>query len=164
MSILVPTCPVSAAGSNGRCNTLHCIDSTMLSSANYLFGRVQTKPSQVSVPVDPTTPRVFSFCFQCRIGLYLVLHRPIETTRVTGKVEASTDFGEKRVQEFVLAMMPSNLCSSFSRVSSGGCRITLEDEGGRTPYYQRPMVRCGQIRFKGELLGMMTQSDRLGHW
>jgi hypothetical protein len=27
-----------------------------------------------------------SFCFQLREGLYLVLHRPIETTGVTGEV------------------------------------------------------------------------------
>src|SRR5579863_5977523 len=82
--------PISAAGSDGRCNTLHCIDSTKRSSANDLFGRVQSKPSQDSVPIDLTGPRVFSFCFQCRIGLYLVLHRPIETTQGIGKVGTKT--------------------------------------------------------------------------
>ena len=78
-----PTWTVSAAGSGGQCNTLHYIDSTMLSSASYLFCRVQSKPSQGNVPVDLTITRGFSLCFQCRGGLCFVLRRPIETTAFT---------------------------------------------------------------------------------
>jgi hypothetical protein len=79
----VPTLPITPAGSDGRCNTPHCIDSTMFPSGNYLFGSVQSKPSQGGVPADLTTPRAFSFCFQFREGLCLVLRRPIETTPFT---------------------------------------------------------------------------------
>jgi len=76
--------PVSAASSTGRCNTIQCVDSTMLPRENHLFGCTRSKLSQDSVPVGLALASEFSFCLQCQVGSSLVLHRPIESTRVIG--------------------------------------------------------------------------------
>jgi DNA-binding winged helix-turn-helix (wHTH) protein len=68
------------ASSTGRCNTIQCIDSTMLAWENGLFGRTWPKPSQGSVPAGLTLASDFGFCFQCQAGSSLVLRRPIEIT------------------------------------------------------------------------------------
>src|SRR5271169_169839 len=73
-------CPVTAAGSTGRCNTIQCVDPTMLARDNHLFRCTRSKPSQDSVPTRLTLASDFSSCFQCQEGSRLVLHRPIETT------------------------------------------------------------------------------------
>jgi hypothetical protein len=74
------TCLVSRAGSNGRRNTIQCVDSAMLPWEDHLFGFTWTKPSQGSVPAALTLASEFGFCFQCQAGSSLVLRRPIETT------------------------------------------------------------------------------------
>jgi hypothetical protein len=94
----------------------------------------------------------------------MVLHRPFEPARVTGKVEASTALGDKPVQEYVPSYDAIQALFEFFEGFRWGCWMTVGDEGGRTPYYRRPVVRCGQIRFRGELLGIVTQRGRLGHW
>src|SRR5580658_2489818 len=76
-------CPVSAASSTGRCNTIHCIDSTMLARENHLFGCTWSKPSQSSVPAGLALVSDFGSCFQCQAGSSLVLRRPIEITALT---------------------------------------------------------------------------------
>ena len=77
-------CPINAASSNGRCNTIQCVDSTMLPRENHLFDGTRSKPTQDSVPADLTLASDFGFCFHCKAGSSLVLHRPIETTVLTG--------------------------------------------------------------------------------
>ncbi len=74
------TFPVTAASSTGRCNTIQCIDPTMLARENQLFGCGRLKPSQGSVPASLTLTSDFGFCFQCQEGSSLVLRRPIEIT------------------------------------------------------------------------------------
>jgi hypothetical protein len=74
------TFPANAASSTGRCNTIQCIDSTMLARENHLFGCTRSKPSQGSVPAGLTLMSDFSFCFQCQADSSLVLRRPIEIT------------------------------------------------------------------------------------
>jgi hypothetical protein len=81
-------CLVNAASSTGRCNTIQCIDSTMLAWENHLFGCARPKPSQGSVPVGLTLTSDLGICFQCQVGSCLVLRRPIEITGLTG-----VDFG-----------------------------------------------------------------------
>jgi hypothetical protein len=76
------TCPVCAASSTGRCNTIQCIDSTMVARENHLFGSARSKPSQSGVPGGLTLAGDFSLCFQCQAGSSLVLRRPIEITRL----------------------------------------------------------------------------------
>src|SRR3984885_4645228 len=71
---------INADSSTGRCNTIPCIDSTMLARENHPFGCARLKPSQASVPAGLTLASDFSFCFQCQAGSNLVLRRPIETT------------------------------------------------------------------------------------
>jgi hypothetical protein len=73
-------CPVRAASSTGRCNTIQCVDSTKLARESHLFGCARLKPRQGSVPARLTLASYFSFCFQCQAGSSLVLRRPIETT------------------------------------------------------------------------------------
>jgi hypothetical protein len=50
MWVLERTCPVTRAGSNGRCNTLHCIDSSILPKRRLLgsVGPVETYLAQRS--------------------------------------------------------------------------------------------------------------------
>jgi hypothetical protein len=72
--------PVNAASSTSRCNTIHCVDSTMLARENHLFGCPRSKPSQSSVPTGLALASDFGFCFQCQAGSSLVLRRPIEIT------------------------------------------------------------------------------------
>jgi hypothetical protein len=40
------TCTLKRASSTGRCNTIQCIDSTLLARENQLFGCARPKPSQ----------------------------------------------------------------------------------------------------------------------
>jgi len=75
--------PVTRAGSTGRCNTFQRVDSAMLRRGNRPFGRTRSNPSQSSVSSGLTLASDFSFCFQCQAGSSLVLHRPIEITRLT---------------------------------------------------------------------------------
>src|SRR5580704_1360793 len=82
--------PITRASSTGRCNTLQCIDSTMIAREKHLFGCTRSKPSQSSVAARLTLTSEFGFCFQCQAGSSLVLRRPIETTRVTGNEEPVT--------------------------------------------------------------------------
>src|ERR1700677_1978021 len=77
-------CPIDAASSTGRCNTIQCIDSTMLAGENHLLGSARFKPSQGSVPAGPTLTSDLGVCFQCRTGSSLVLRRPIEITCLVG--------------------------------------------------------------------------------
>jgi len=58
----------------------------MLPQQNHLFGAIQAKPSQSSVPAGLTLASVLGFCFQCQVGSSLVLRRPIETTALTGQI------------------------------------------------------------------------------
>ena len=74
------TLPVNAASSTGRCNTIQCIDSTMLLREKHLFGCTWLKPSQGSIPVGLDLASDFGFCFQCQAGSSLVLRRPMEIT------------------------------------------------------------------------------------
>jgi len=78
------TCPINAASSTRRCDTIQCIDLIMLPREIYLFGFTTTKPSQGSVPAGVTLASDFGFCFQFQKGSSLVLRRPIEITAVTG--------------------------------------------------------------------------------
>jgi hypothetical protein len=80
----MPLSPVSRASSTGRCNTIQCVDSTMLARENHLFGCTRSRPSQGSFPAGLTPTSDFGFCFQCQAGPSLVLHRPIEITRAIG--------------------------------------------------------------------------------
>src|SRR5271156_6524601 len=73
-------CPVRAASSTGRRNTMQCIDSTMLARENHLFDCTRLKPSQSSAPAGLTLASDFGICFQCQAGSSLVLRRPIEIT------------------------------------------------------------------------------------
>ena len=60
----------------------------MLPRQNHPFGWFAQNLG--SVPAPLTLVGDFSFCFQCAEGVSLVLHRPIETTRITGQVRSST--------------------------------------------------------------------------
>jgi len=71
---------INAASSTGGCNTIQCVDSTMLARENHLLGCTRPNPSQSSVPAGLTSTSDFSFCFQCQAGSSLVLRRPIEIT------------------------------------------------------------------------------------
>src|SRR5271170_6631095 len=73
-------CLVSRASSTGQCNTIQCIDSTMLARENHLFGCARPKPSQGSVPAGLSLTSDLGICFQCQVGSSLVLRRPIEST------------------------------------------------------------------------------------
>jgi len=75
---------INAASSDGRRNTVQCVDSRMLPRRTYLFGRTRSKPSQGSVPTDLTLASDFSLCFHCKLDSNGVLRPPIETTRVAG--------------------------------------------------------------------------------
>ena len=55
----------------------------MLRWENHLFGCTGPEPSQGSVPGWFGPNKRFGFCFQCKGGSTLVLHRPIETTALT---------------------------------------------------------------------------------
>ena len=78
---------IACAGSDGRRNTIQCIDSTMLARANHVLGCTRSKPSQGSVPDGLALASDFSFCFHCEVDWSLVLRRPIEITAVIGHVE-----------------------------------------------------------------------------
>jgi hypothetical protein len=54
---------ICTAGSNGRCNTIQCVDSTMLPKRTHLFGCTRSKPSQGSVPADLTLASDLAFVF-----------------------------------------------------------------------------------------------------
>src|SRR5271155_4213463 len=58
----------------------------MLPLENYLFSATGPKPNQDTIPAGITLAGDFGFCFQCQVGSSLVLHRPIEITRVIGQV------------------------------------------------------------------------------
>jgi hypothetical protein len=75
--------PIRASSSTGQCNTIQCVDSTLLSWENHPFRCIRSKPSQGSVPAGLTLASDFSFCFQCKVGSSLVLRRPIESTLLT---------------------------------------------------------------------------------
>ena len=79
--LLEDKCLINAARSTGRCNTIQCIDSTILQPENHLIGSIGSKPSQGRVPAGLTPASDFSLCFQCKVGSSLGLRRPIETTR-----------------------------------------------------------------------------------
>src|SRR5580658_7587702 len=104
MSLDIPfyrTSPVRAASSTSRCNTIQCIDSTMLALENHLFGCTRSKPSQCSVPASLTLASDFGFYFQCQAVSSLVLRRPIEITAVTGEVRVvSWELRSPHTQDF----------------------------------------------------------------
>jgi len=80
---------INAAGSNGRCNTIQCIDSTMLPAGEqsvWLYS-VKTQPGQHFGWSGLVSD--FGFCFQCVVGSSLVLRRPIETTALIVHVDSS---------------------------------------------------------------------------
>jgi hypothetical protein len=81
------TCPVRAASSTGRRNTIQCIDSAMLLRKNQPFCITWTKPSQSSVSAGLTLASDSGFCFQCKGGSSLVLRRPIKIARVIGNLK-----------------------------------------------------------------------------
>jgi hypothetical protein len=58
----------------------------MLPRKNRPFGCTRPKPSQGSVPSDPTPASDFGSCFQCQAGSSLVLRRSIEITPFCGRV------------------------------------------------------------------------------
>jgi len=58
----------------------------MVLRENPLFICTRSKPSHGSVPAGLALASEFGFCFQCKVRSSLVLRRPIETARVTGKV------------------------------------------------------------------------------
>ena len=55
--------PITAASSDGRCNTLQCTDSAVLLGKRYLFGRPRSKPSQGCVLADLTLASDLAFVF-----------------------------------------------------------------------------------------------------
>src|SRR5277367_185571 len=59
-------CPVRAASSTGRCNTIDSVDSAMLLQENHLVGCIRSIPSQGSVPAGLTLKSGVGFCFQCQ--------------------------------------------------------------------------------------------------
>src|SRR5271163_2075841 len=61
----------------------------MLPLENYLFSATGPKPNQDTIPAGVTLAGDFGFCFQCQVGSSLVLHRPIEITRLTGQVKSN---------------------------------------------------------------------------
>jgi hypothetical protein len=65
---LVPTSAITAAGSTGRCNTIQCIDSTMLPRKNLSFWlySLKSKPGLCSGLSNPSER--FSLSFQCKVG------------------------------------------------------------------------------------------------
>jgi hypothetical protein len=77
-------CPIDAASSIGRCNTIQWVDSTMLARENHRFGCARSKSSESNVPAGPSLTSDFAVCFQCQAGSSLVLRRPIEITALTG--------------------------------------------------------------------------------
>jgi hypothetical protein len=44
---LVGQVPIKAASSTGRCNTIRCVDSTLLPQENHLYGCPPSKPRQL---------------------------------------------------------------------------------------------------------------------
>jgi len=60
--------PVTAAGSEGRGNTIQRIESKMLAGENYLFGRARLKPNPGSVPAGLTLTSDLRIGFQCQAG------------------------------------------------------------------------------------------------
>jgi hypothetical protein len=52
----------------GRCNTIRCIESTMLARENHLFGRARSKPSQSNVPADLIESAVLAFVLNRVLG------------------------------------------------------------------------------------------------
>src|SRR5271156_1653954 len=80
-------CPVRAASSTGRCNTIQCTDSTLHPRKYYLFGCTQSKPSHSSVPAGLALASDIGLCFQSQAGSSLVLRRPIEITALTGHLK-----------------------------------------------------------------------------
>jgi hypothetical protein len=62
--IRVFSCPVTRAGSNGRCNTIGSVDPTTLSLCNRSVWLYSVKPSQDGVPTDLTLASDFSVCFR----------------------------------------------------------------------------------------------------
>src|SRR5277367_471506 len=59
----------------------------MLPRENQLCGCARPNATQGSVPAGLALACDFAFRFQCQMGSSLVLHRPIETTAVTGQVD-----------------------------------------------------------------------------
>jgi hypothetical protein len=57
------TCPVSAAGSDGRRNTFQCVDATTLPGENWSFWLYSAKPSQGRVPAGLTYQAISAFVF-----------------------------------------------------------------------------------------------------
>jgi hypothetical protein len=49
--------------STGRCNTIQCVNSTLLPRENYAFGCIRSKRSQGSVPAGQTLVSDFGFFF-----------------------------------------------------------------------------------------------------
>ena len=67
----VPKLQVTGAGSNGRCNTGHCVDSRVLPLKNQSVWSCSIKTQQSSVPADLTPARDFSLCFSLVSGFDL---------------------------------------------------------------------------------------------
>ena len=61
----------------------------MLPRDSHLFDCTRLKTSQGTGPAGQTLAGDFSFCFQCQMGSSLVLHRPIEITRVIGNLNST---------------------------------------------------------------------------
>jgi hypothetical protein len=94
------------ASSTGRCNTIQCIDSTMLARENHLCGCARLKLSQGSVPAGLTLTSDLGFCLQCQAGSSLVLRRPIEIAAQTGHMGFNTDFSGNRESGFSSSKLP----------------------------------------------------------
>src|SRR4030095_1947767 len=70
---------VTGAGSDGRRNTIQCVESTMLPGRSDLFGCARSKPSQGSVPADLTLASDLAFVFNAsrvRLECCIDLLRP----------------------------------------------------------------------------------------
>jgi hypothetical protein len=131
------TLPVTRASSDDRCNTIQCIDSTMLARENHLFGCTRSKPGQSSVPARLILTSYFSICFQCQAGSSLVLRRPIEITRQTRhkatfevlpfeNMKAQTFHGQRKpsTQEMNTRRRRSSPMSSSRAASKSGTAIS----------------------------------------
>jgi hypothetical protein len=60
----------------------------MLPRENQLCGCARPNATRGSVPAGLALACDFAFRFQCQMGSSLVLHRPIETTALTGQVKS----------------------------------------------------------------------------
>src|SRR5271156_1642058 len=87
---------------------------------NYLFSATGPKPNQDTIPAGVTLAGGFGFCFQCQVGSSLVLHRPIEITRLIRHLELISPMAD--ITKAVSILIRQRSCTRSRRFSSVGCR------------------------------------------